>query len=152
VSYLKEKPLKLQHKKFCEAYLQCGEGKQAAIEAGFKPESAANTASQLLKRHDIKVYLNCRAKRLGNKLEITTEWKCKLMVDMILAAANGKTTASGLPDARAVFEGIHLLTKHGIGGGYPESNDDKKKEVVDISRLAPLIDEYQKKLLAYDPN
>lgn len=49
-----------QYKKFAEEYLRCFNGKAAAIAAGYSPKNAAHQGMTLLRRPEIKAYIDAR--------------------------------------------------------------------------------------------
>lgn len=53
----KQVSLNQQQYKFCEAYLSCENGTEAAIQAGYAPAAAHVQSSRLLKSDKVKTYL-----------------------------------------------------------------------------------------------
>ena len=51
-----EKELSVKRRKFVEAYINYGNGKQAAIKAGYSPKTAESQASRLLRNRDVRNY------------------------------------------------------------------------------------------------
>jgi phage terminase small subunit len=62
-----------KHKRFCEEYVIDLDGQKAAVRAGYKKARARITASELLKRPDVKEYVQKLQKKISEKLEITAE-------------------------------------------------------------------------------
>lgn len=66
---------------FVEAYItNGGNGKQAAIEAGYSPKTAEQQASRLLRDVKVKGQIAGRAKAVANKYELTTELAARSIV------------------------------------------------------------------------
>lgn len=59
--------------RFCEEYLIDLNGRQAAIRAGYSKNTAEVQASRMLSKANIQEYIQTKAKKIQNKLEITQE-------------------------------------------------------------------------------
>lgn len=63
-----------KHRKFASTYLlNGGNGKAAAIAAGYSPRSAEVQASRLLKNAKVRAFLDARAASLSKKVEVDAE-------------------------------------------------------------------------------
>lgn len=62
-----------QQRQFCDEYLIDLNATQAAIRAGYSPQSARSQASQLLDNEDIQKYISERQEKVSNKLQYTLE-------------------------------------------------------------------------------
>jgi phage terminase small subunit len=62
-----------KQKQFCEEYVIDKDVTHAAIRAGYSAKSAHVTGSRLLKNAKVKEYISTLAKKVSDKLEITTE-------------------------------------------------------------------------------
>lgn len=58
-------PLNEKQKRFCQYYVECGNGQEAAVKAGYKKKTARVQACQLLTKPNIKAEIT----RLGQPLE-----------------------------------------------------------------------------------
>ncbi|KAA6441447.1 terminase small subunit [Dyadobacter flavalbus] len=65
----KEVKLTAQKKRFCDEYLVCENGKEAAILAGYSAKTAAVQASQMLSEVKVQEYLKEHKYKLDKKLE-----------------------------------------------------------------------------------
>lgn len=68
---------------FVREYIRTGVGKEAAIRAGYKPESAISTASRKLKEPKIKAAIDDARKDAARALGIDTAWVIKKAVDIV---------------------------------------------------------------------
>lgn len=59
--------------RFCEEYLCDFNATKAAIRAGYTKNSAGQVGHELLKHHEIQLYLNDKKEKIYKKLEITQE-------------------------------------------------------------------------------
>jgi len=59
--------------RFIEAYLICGNGAQAAIEAGYSKRRARQTAHELVTNRDILETIESRKKELADACDVTRE-------------------------------------------------------------------------------
>lgn len=66
--------MKEKHKLFCDHYLIHLNGKQAAIEAGYKESRAEITAIDILKRPDVQEYIQARQTERSEKLQLSQDW------------------------------------------------------------------------------
>lgn len=55
---MSDKKLNPQYKKFADEYMDCWNGTRAAIKAGYKPKNAAHQASEMLKRPEVREYID----------------------------------------------------------------------------------------------
>ncbi len=62
-----------QQQQFCDEYLIDLNGTQAAIRAGYDPNSARSYASQLLDIEEIQEYISAKQKKVSDKLEYSLE-------------------------------------------------------------------------------
>ena len=62
-----------QQQQFCDEYLIDLNGTQAAIRAGYSPDTARQYASQLLDIEEIQEYISAKQKRVSEKLDYTLE-------------------------------------------------------------------------------
>ena len=60
-----------KQQKFCEEYLLCLNATEAAIHAGYSENTAAQTASRLLKTEEIKTYIDKKRKEVQESMEIS---------------------------------------------------------------------------------
>lgn len=63
--------MKAKHRRFCEEYIIDLDGTAAAIRAKYSAKRAKVTASELLKRQDVKDYLSQVQKKVADKLEFS---------------------------------------------------------------------------------
>ena len=75
--------LNTRQKKFVEAYLQIGIGKEAAIEAGYSPRSAEQQASRLLSMPEVQAYRREIEQRLFDELGISKAWIGRRLVEIV---------------------------------------------------------------------
>lgn len=59
--------------KFCLEYLKDGNGKQAAIRAGYSEKTAGSQAHDLLKRPDVKEKVGAKVQKTMDNLEISVD-------------------------------------------------------------------------------
>ncbi len=60
-----------KQQKFCDEYLLCLNATEAAVHAGYSENTAAQTASRLLKNKAIKKYIDERQKETQESIEIS---------------------------------------------------------------------------------
>lgn len=106
----KDKPLNIREEKFVAAYIRCGVGKDAAIEAGWSPRSARKTASLKLKDPRIMAAIDEARADAAHALGIDAAWILRQALDIIASCAqkvpvtdmNGEPKCG--PDGRPVYK------------------------------------------------
>ena len=66
-------PLTPRQRKFCEQYVECGVGKQAAVEAGYKESGAVFRASRLLKMPEVQIYIGELRAEIAERNQVTQD-------------------------------------------------------------------------------
>ena len=92
-----------RQQRFAEEYAANGNGKQAAINAGYAPKTAAAQASRLLTNANIQKFIKTRTTKTSNKLELTQRYVLDGL--MGIAANDGQAVS-------ARVRAYELLGKH----------------------------------------
>lgn len=79
---------------FVDEYLIDGNGKQAAIRAGYAPGSAEVTASRLLRRDKVASALAARQRKASQKVDVTVE---RVLAEMATQALYDPADIAGQP-------------------------------------------------------
>ena len=74
--------LTLLQERFCQEYLVDGNGKQAAIRAGFSPRSAKNQASSLLRKPHICARLEALQTARSERIQLDADYVLKRLLEI----------------------------------------------------------------------
>lgn len=105
---------------FVEAYIaNGGNGKQAAIAAGFAPKAAAQQASRLLTDANVSQLIRERSQKLAQKMELTTERTLREVARLAYFDPRKLLDNTGRPkplhelddDTAAVIAGMEVVDK-----------------------------------------
>lgn len=113
-----DKKLNPQHKKFADEWIKTWNGTQAAIKAGYKPKNAAHQAMDMLRRPEVKAYIE---KRLAEQAASQNE-----TVSFLTAVMRGEVKdAFGLDASLSDRVGAakELLKRHTAAGTTQQSLD-----------------------------
>ncbi len=72
-----------KQKKFVEEYLTIGNGKAAAVAAGYSPKSAESQASRLLSMPEVQAYRRDLEQKMFDELGITQAWIGRRLVEIV---------------------------------------------------------------------
>ena len=72
-----------KQKKFVEEYLTIGNGKAAAVAAGYSPKSAESQASRLLAMPEVQAYRRELEQKMFDELGITQAWIGRRLVEIV---------------------------------------------------------------------
>ena len=75
--------LNARQKRFVQAYLQTGVGKEAAIQAGYSPKSAEQQASRLLSMPEVQAYRRELEQKLFDEMGISKAWIGRRLVEIV---------------------------------------------------------------------
>ena len=78
-----EERLTDKQKRFVEEYLRCGDGREAALAAGYSPANAAARAEQLLCSPRIQAYRREREQKLFDRMSISPAWIGRRLVEIV---------------------------------------------------------------------
>ena len=92
--------LTVRQKKFVDAYLQSGIGKEAAIAAGYSRRSAEQQASRLLSMPEVQAYRRELEKKLFDELGISEAWIGRRLVEIVDRSMQAVPHLSWDPDER----------------------------------------------------
>jgi len=92
--------LTVRQKKFVEAYLQTGIGKEAAIAAGYSKRSAEQQASRLLSMPEVQKYRRELERKLFDELGISEAWIGRRLVEVVDRSMQAVPHLSWDPDER----------------------------------------------------
>ena len=92
--------LTVRQKKFVEAYLQSGIGKEAAIAAGYSRRSAEQQASRLLAMPEVQRYRRELERKLFDELGISEAWIGRRLVEVVERTMQAQPHYSWDPDER----------------------------------------------------
>jgi phage terminase small subunit len=124
-----------KHKRFCEEYMIDLNGKQAAIRTGYSEDRAEVTASELLTREDVKVYLIELKRQASDKLEIKRERVLKEFACIAFADIRKYYDQDGNllspsdldDDAAAALAGIEVFEEFEMTKGTKKKTGNTKK-------------------------
>jgi len=71
-----------KQKKFCDEYLLCLNATQAAIRAGYSEDTAAQTASRLMKDKDVQKYIESQKAKAQEEIEVSRKDIIKRLADI----------------------------------------------------------------------
>lgn len=123
--YIKSECKMLNHRQssFVDEYIACGNGAQAAIRAGYSPNSARETAYELLTKPHISAELAARQAVLAEEVAMSRERVVAALLEAVeMAKAQG--------DTRAMIAGWKELAR--LCGLYPT-----KEVVVSLPEVNP---------------
>lgn len=141
----------LKQQRFCEFYVQYANGTKAAIEAGFTPKAASETASRLLTNATIRETIEKLQAARSEATGITTEWvinnlkdvaeRCmqaqpvmrfdpveKQMVQVTEIDENGQEVGVYEFDSSGANKALELIGKH--LGTWERDNEQKKSTII----------------------
>lgn len=132
--------LTVRQKKFVDAYLQSGIGKEAAIAAGYSRRSAEQQASRLLSMPEVQAYRRELEKKLFDELGISEAWIGRRLVEIVDRSMQAVPHLSWDPDERRkvpdgdwVFDGANaikalheLAVQMGFAKGETETTEQRK--------------------------
>lgn len=132
-----------QQKQFCDEYLIDLNGTQAAIRAGYDPNSARSYASQLLDNEEVQQYISEKQKRIADKLDYTLE---KVLLNFAkihdrcmqgepVLDFDGNPTGEWKFDASNANRANENIGKH---LGFYEKDNDQSKPINNIN-FRPII-------------
>ena len=75
--------LNARQKRFVQAYLQTGVGKEAAVQAGYSPKSAEQQASRLLAMPEVQAYRRELEQKLFDEMGISKAWIGRRLVEIV---------------------------------------------------------------------
>ena len=75
--------LNARQKRFVQAYLQTGVGKEAAVQAGYSPKSAEQQASRLLSMPEVQAYRRELEQKLFDEMGISKAWIGRRLVEIV---------------------------------------------------------------------
>ncbi len=113
-----------KQKLFCDEYLIDLNAKQAAIRSGYSEATAENQASRLLSNVKLKEYIKERQEKVGNKLQLDSEWvlqrlkdisdRCVQAEPVMIRDEEGKYVESGEYkfDSAGANKSTELIGKH----------------------------------------
>lgn len=129
-----------RERRFCEEYLKTGRKREAAIYAGFKESSAANTATRMLKNEECLAYIHAIQKRTREELHIDDNWavlkaievynRCMSAVPVMqwdYSAHKMKETGEYTFDSKGALKALELI-KSLLGLG--EEDSSKLREAI----------------------
>ncbi len=132
--------LTVRQKKFVEAYLQSGIGKEAAIAAGYSRRSAEQQASRLLSTPEVQAYRRELEKKLFDELGISEAWIGRRLVEIVDRSMTAvphmvwdpderKKVPDGdwIFDAGSAIKALHeLAAQMGYAKGEEETREQRK--------------------------
>lgn len=127
-----DKKLTAKQKLFCKAYLANGyNASQAALTAGYSKTAVGEIGHENLKKLQIKEYIAKRMDKIEEKLDITFEWKARMLKECADKCMQGEADKDGKVHPSGVIGAIAELNK--MQGHY----EPEKKEIYqkDISEL-----------------
>ena len=83
-------PLTPRQKRFCERYVECGIGKQAATEAGYKESGAVFRGSRLLKMPEVQTYITELRAEIAERNQVTQDEVIEIFRDAIKGGKDAK--------------------------------------------------------------
>jgi phage terminase small subunit len=135
-----ELKLTIKQRLFCKAYLANGfNATQAAITAGYSENCAQEIAYENLNKPLIKKFIDKRVKIMEEKLDITAEWKMKVLKDCIDGCMNGEASENKIHPS-GIVGAIAELNK--MQGHYAVEKREIKHDIGD--KTAELIQQYEK--------
>lgn len=124
-----------QQKQFCDEYLIDLNGTQAAIRAGYDPNSARSYASQLLDNEEVQLYISERQKRVSDKLGYSLERVLQNFANVYDRCMQGEPVLDfeGNPTGEWKFEPMAALkANENIGkhlGFYEKDNSQQAAKI-----------------------
>ena len=129
-----------KQKKFVVEYLNIGNGREAAIAAGYSPKSAESQASRLLKMPEVQEYRRSMEQKLFDEMGISPAWIGRRLVNIIERANtpqphlswNSETRQKepdGLwitDDATAIKACHELFVQLGFAKGQEETGEQRQ--------------------------
>lgn len=141
-----------KHKRFCEEYMIDLNGKQAAIRTGYSEDRAEVTASELLAREDVKLYLIELKRKAADKLEIKRDRVLKEYARIAFADIRKYYDEGGNllspdqldDDAAAALAGIEVFEEFEMAKGTKKKIGNTKK--IKLSNKLQALDSLAKHL------
>jgi phage terminase small subunit len=132
--------LTVKQRLFCKAYLANGfNATQAALTAGYSEDSAQAIGSENLSKPLVKQFIDKRIKTMEEKLDITAEWKMKVLKDCIDGCMNGEASEKKIHPS-GVVSAVAELNK--MQGHYAPEKSEIKHDIG--HKTAELIQQYEK--------
>ena len=105
---------------FCLEYLKDGNGRQAAIRAGYSAKSAQEQSSKLLSKDKVKAYLRDKMNDAIVSAAVTTEWVVERARQVVLKSSQaipvldseGNPTGEYKYDSAGVNGALKILAKY----------------------------------------
>lgn len=133
-------PLTPKQERFCREYVIDLNGTQAAIRAGYAPNTANEQSSQLLAKLNIQERIKELQEKVANKLEISQEWvarrfkeisdRCMQAEPVMIPDGNGGMIESGEYkfDSSGANKATEMLGKH--LGFFERDNKQKMDKII----------------------
>ncbi|WOD61774.1 terminase small subunit [Niallia taxi] len=136
----KRDELTFQQRKFVNEYLKHGNGRNAAIAAGYSEKSADSQASQILKLPKIKKAIEAKEKEFEMASLITVE----SILEKILSIADDEEASNSeklqalklLGQHKAMFTDKQIV-KTEKGNPYEEMSDEEIMKMIDQQNVLP---------------
>lgn len=136
-----DEELTIKQRLFCKAYLENGyNATQAAITAGYSEHTARSIATENMAKPAIKQYIDKVMQETEKKLDITREWKMKMLKETAEASFNGQTSEKGLVNPNGVVSCIAELNK--MQGHYAKPENTSAEKV--ITDIKDTINEFER--------
>lgn len=140
-----DKPLKEREQTFLNSYLQHGNGKQAALDAGYPESYAAQAAAQIKKRPHVQKALEIDKEEVASRLQINLEWSLRHLKDVADTNATKFEDKYGNRrqiDSKSVIAAVDSISKH-LGYLSPEKHShDVSYAEIDQQVLSEFEKEY----------
>ena len=130
--------LTVRQKKFVEAYLRIGIGKEAAIDAGYSKRSAEQQASRLLAMPEVQAYRRELEQKLFDEMGISEAWIGRRLVEIVERSMSAVPHLTWNPDTRRKEEdgmwvadhatAIKALHELGAQMGYAKGEEETQDQ------------------------
>jgi hypothetical protein len=139
----RKKELRPQEKAFCLNYLANPQNAaQSYVDAGYSPNGAKVSAHKMLQKPHIKEFIQAKFKKMEEKLEITAEWKMKMLRECVERCSSGDADKDGKLHPSGLIGAIAELNKM-QGHLAPTKSENTHKHGLD-TELMELVDKYDK--------